>query len=192
MCGEQFDAECQSNKMCTVAVIGHSLVPTTVTLNDLDDVTIDMHCFPGATIDSLTHHLNQHNFWNKTYDLIILCIRGNVLVRDNVSNVFDKFCNLIRRLLQRTTKLSACTMEYQLHQTGHRSGADRETYQLKVTKINLKIRRFLTKIGHRYLDLGKTDFTYNRTSDRVHFNSFSKAKFCSYVDREVKAIVNRA
>ena len=44
-------AECQSNKMCTVAVIGHSLVPTTVTLNDLNDVTIDLYRFPGATLD---------------------------------------------------------------------------------------------------------------------------------------------
>ena len=89
---------CQSSKMCSVAVIGHSLVPTTVTLNDLTNETIDVYRFPGATIDSLTHHLNQCNFWNKTYDLIILCIGGNILTKDDVSNVFDKFCNLVRRL----------------------------------------------------------------------------------------------
>ena len=114
--------------MCSVAVIGHSLVPTTVTLNDITNVTIDIYRFPGAIIDSLTHHLNQRNFWNKTYDLIILCIGGNDLTKDDVSNVFDKFCNLVRQLLQQTTKLSACTVEYRLYQTGNRFGADRETY----------------------------------------------------------------
>ena len=161
--------------MCSVAVIGHSLVPTTVTL-DIANVTLDVYRFPGATIDSLNHHLNQRNFWNKTYDLITLCIGGNDLTKDDVSNVFDKFCDLVRRLLQQTTKLSACTVEYRLYQTGNRFGADRDTYRRKVTKINLKIRRFLTKIGHRYLDLGKTDFIYNRTRDGVHFNSFAKSK----------------
>ena len=97
--------------MFTVAVIRHLLVPTTVTLADLNDMTIDVYRFPGATIDSLTLRLNQHNFWNKIYDSIILCIGGNDLARDDVSNVFDKFCDLVRRLLQRTTKLSACTIE---------------------------------------------------------------------------------
>ena len=176
--------------MCSVTVIGHSLIPTTVIL-DITYVTIDACCFPGATIDSLNHHLNQRNFWNKTCDLIMFCIGGNDLTKDDVSNVFDKFCNLVRRLLQQTTKLSACTVEYRFYQTGNRFRAGRETYRRKVTKINLKIRRFLTKIGHRYLDLRKTDFTYNRTSDGVHFNSFARARFCSYVDREVKAIVNK-
>ena len=81
--------------MCSVAVIGHSLGPTTVTL-DITNVTIDVYRFPGAKINSLNYHLNQLNCWNKTYDLIILCIGGNDFTKDDVSNVFDKFCNLVR------------------------------------------------------------------------------------------------
>ena len=125
--------------MCSVAVIGHSLVPTTVTL-DIDSVALDIYRFPGATINSLNHHLDQCNFWDETYDLIILCIGGNDLTKDNISNVFDKFCDLVRRLLPQTTKLSAYTVEYRLYQTDSRFGANRETYRRTVTKI----RRFLT------------------------------------------------
>ena len=136
---------------------------------DIANVKLDIYRFPGATINSLNRHLVQRNFWNMTYDLIILCIGGNDLTNHNVSDVFDKLCNLVRRLLPQTTKLSACTVEYRLYQTGNRFGTDRETYRRKGTKINLKIRRFLTKIGHRYLDLGKTDFTYNRTRDGVGY-----------------------
>ena len=176
--------------MCSIAIVGHSLVPKTVNL-DLANMTLDIYCFPGATIDSLNHHLDQSSFWNKTYDLVILCIGGNDLTNDKVSEVFDKFCNLVRRLLTQSKKLSACTIEYRLYHADNRFGADRETYRWKATKINLKIRRFLTKIGHRYLDLGKTDFTYNRTREGVHFNSFAQSKFCNYIVREVRLIINR-
>ena len=85
----------------------------------------------------------------------------------------------------------ACTIEYRLYHTDNRFGADSETYRRKVIKINLEIRRFLTNLGHRYLDLGKTEFTYNRTRNGVHFNSFVQAKFCNYVVREVRRITNR-
>ena len=84
--------------MCSIAVVGHSLVPRTVNL-DLDNVTVDIFRYPDATIDSLNYHLDQSNFWNKTYDLVILCIGGNDLTHDQVSSVFDKYCNLVRRPL---------------------------------------------------------------------------------------------
>ena len=125
--------------MCSVTVIGHSLIPTTVNL-DIDNVTLDIYRFPGATIDSLNRHLDQRNFWVRAYDLIILCIGGNDLTNDNVSDVFDKFCYLVRRLLPQTTKLSAYTVEYRIYQTDNRFRADRETYRRKVTKINLKLK----------------------------------------------------
>ena len=92
--------------MYSIAVVGHSLVPKSVNL-DLENVTVDIFRFPGATIDSLNRHLDQSSFWNKTYDLVILCIGGNDLTHDQVSDVFDKFCNLVRRLLTQTSSLSA-------------------------------------------------------------------------------------
>ena len=73
-----------------IAIVGHSLVPRTVNLG-LENVTIDIFRYPGATINSLNRHLDQSNFWNKTYDLVILCTGGNDLTQDQVSDVFDKF-----------------------------------------------------------------------------------------------------
>ena len=155
------------------SMLGHSFVPKSVNLN-LDNVTIDIFCFPGATINSLNRHLDQSSFWNKTWDSVILYIGGKDLTHDQVSDVFYKFCNLVGRLqLTQTSSLSACTIEYRLYHTDNRFGADRETLRRKVIRINLKIRCFLSNLGHRYLDLGKTDFTYNRTRDGVHFNSFA-------------------
>ena len=164
-----------TNTMLSIAVVGHSLVPKSVDLG-LDNVTVGIFRYPSAIIDSLNRNLDQSSFWNKTYDLVILCIGGNDLTNDQVSDVFDKFCNLVRRLLTQTSSLSACAVEYRLYHSDNRFGADRETFQRKVIKINPKIRRFLSNLGHRYLDLGKTDFTYNRTRDGVHFNSFAQAK----------------
>ena len=176
--------------MYSIAVVGHSLVPKSVDL-DLENVTIDIFRYPGATIASLNQHLDQSSFWNKTYDLIILCIGGNDLTHDQVSDVFDKFCNLVRRLLTQTSSLSACTIEYRLYHADNRFGADKDTFRSKVIKINPKIRHFISNLGHCYLDLGKTDFSYNQTRDGVHFNSFAQTKFCKYIGREVQYIINR-
>ena len=166
------------------------MVPETVNL-DLDNVTIDIFCYPGATINSLNHRLDHSNFWNKTYDLVILCIGGNDLTHDEVSRVFDKYCDLVRRLLTQSSSLSVCTIEYRLYDPDNRFGVDRQTYRSKVIKINPKIRRFISKLGHRYLDLGKTAFTHNRTRDGVHFNSLAQAKFCQYINREVRQYLRR-
>ena len=144
--------------MCSIAVVGHSLVPKTVDLA-LDKVTIDIFRYPGATIDSLNHRLDHSNFWNKTYDLVILCIGGNDLTHDEVSSVFNKYWDLVRRLLTQTSSISVCTIEYRLYDPDSRFEIDRQTYRSKVIRINPKIRLFISKLGHRYLDQGKTAFT---------------------------------
>ena len=100
--------------MYSISVAGHSLVPKSVNLY-LENMNVDIYSFPGATIDSLNRHLDQSSFWNRTYDLVILCIGGNDLTHDQVSDVFDKFCNLVRRLLTQTSSLSVCTIEYRLY-----------------------------------------------------------------------------
>ena len=110
--------------MCSIAVVGHSLVPKTANL-DLDNVTIDIFCYPGATVDSLNHCLDHRNFWNKTCDLVILCIGGNDLTHDEVNSVFNKYCDLVRRLLTQTSSLSVCTIEYRLYDPDNRFGVDR-------------------------------------------------------------------
>ena len=125
--------------MCSIAILGHSLAPKTVNL-DLDNVTIDIFHYPSATIDSLNHH---SNFWNTTCDLVILCIGGNDLTHDEVSSVFDKYCDLVRRLLTQTSSLSVCTIKYRLYDPDNRFGVDRQTYRSKVIRINPKIRRFI-------------------------------------------------
>ena len=114
-----------------------------VCVSDLPDMEIDFYCYPGTTIDSLTNKLNQRDFWTKTYDIVILCIGGNDLARDDVDQVFDKLCTLARKVLPTTKTLIACTVEYRLYPPGNRFGVDLETFKCKVTKINRKIRLFV-------------------------------------------------
>ena len=144
-----------------------------------------------STIDSLNHRLDHSNFWSKTYDLVILCTGGNDLTHDKLSSVFNKYCDLVRRLLTQTSSISVCTIEYRLHDPDNRIGIDRQTYRSKVIRINPKIRCFISKLGHRYLDLGKTAFTHNWTRDGVRFNSLAQAKFCQYINMEVRQYLSR-
>ena len=154
-------------------------------------MTIDIIRYHGATIDLLNYRLDRSNFWHKTYDLIILCIGGKDLAHDEVKPVFDKYCNLVRRFLTQTASISVCTVEYRLYDVDNRFGVDRQTYRTKVIRINPKTRHFISNLGHRYLDLGKTAFTHNRTTDRVHFNSLAQAKFCQYINREIRHYLRR-
>ena len=123
-----------------------------VCVNDLPDVSTDVYRFPGATIDSLTNKLDQRDLWNKTYDIVILCIGGNDLARDEVDQVFDKLCTLARKILPTTKILTVCTIEYQLYPRGNSFGVDLQAFRCKVIKINRKIRRFVNCIKSRHVE----------------------------------------
>ena len=73
--------------MLRVCVLGHSLVPTFIPLNS-STVQLEILCYPGPTIVSLTDKLTDLDFWTRRYDGIILCIGGNDLARLTVDEVF--------------------------------------------------------------------------------------------------------
>ena len=174
--------------MLSVAVIGHSLVPVNVSMNDIPDVHIDIYRYPGATVNSLTNKLDQRNFWNKTFDLVIICIGGNDLAKKGADQVFDKLCDFVKKVVPLTKYLTVCTVEYQLYPADNRFGVDTETFRRKVIKINRKIRRFMASIQCRYLDMGKTAFTLNKTTDSVHLNNNGRVKFHDNLVRVIKAV----
>ena len=99
--------------MLRVCVLGHSLVPTSIPLNS-PTVQLEILRYPGATIVSLTDKLSDLDFWTRRYDGIILCIGGNDLARLSVDEVFNRLCDLCRRLGTQTTFLTICTIEYSL------------------------------------------------------------------------------
>ena len=88
--------------MLCVCVLGHSLVPTSIPLN-LPSVQLEILRYPGATIVSLTDKLSNLDFWTRHYDGIILCVGGNDLAKLSVDEVFDRLCDLSRRLKNQTT-----------------------------------------------------------------------------------------
>ena len=114
--------------MLRVCVLGHSLVPTSIPLN------------------SPTVQLSNLDFWTRRYDGIILCIGGNDLARLSVDEVFNRLCDLCRRLRTQTTFLTICTIEYRLYPRQNRFRVDQETYRRKVVLINRKIKRFTRSI----------------------------------------------
>ena len=117
-----------SDNMFDVAIVGHSLVPRSVCVDDLSDVKVDLYRYLGATIDSLINKLGQRDFWTKSYDLVVLCIGSNNLTRDDIDKVFDKLCTLTRKVIPVMKILTVCTVEYR-HPTGNRCGVDLETFR---------------------------------------------------------------
>ena len=154
--------------MLCVCVIGHSLVPTTIPLNSTS-VQLDIIRYPGATIVSLTDKLSDIDFWTQRYDGIILCLGGNDLARLSVDEVFNRLCDLCRRLRTQTTFLTVCTIEYRLYPRQNRFRVDQETYRRKVVVINCRIKRFTRSIDAKIIDLGRRCFTLQRVGDGVHF-----------------------
>ena len=108
-------------KMLRVCVLGHSLVPMFIPLNS-SNVQLEILHYPGATITSLTDKLADLDFWTRGYDGIILCIGGNDLARLTVDEVFNRLCDLCRRLRTQTTFLTVCTVEYRLYPCHNRIG----------------------------------------------------------------------
>ena len=104
--------------MLYVAVIGHLLVPMNVSVSNIPDVHIDIYRYPRATVNSLTN-IDQRDFWNKTYDLIIICIGDTNLAREGVDQVFDKLCDFVKKLVLLTKYLTVCTIEYRLYPMGN-------------------------------------------------------------------------
>ena len=139
--------------MLRVCVLGHSLVPTSILLN-FSTVQLEILCYSGATITSLTDKLTDLDFWTRRYDGIILCIGGNDLARLSVDEVFNRLCDLCRRLRTQMTFLTVCTIEYRLYPRHNRFGVIQETYRHKVMLINRKIKRFTRGINAKIVDLG--------------------------------------
>ena len=177
--------------MLRVCVIGHSLVPTTIPLNS-PSVQLEIIRYPGATIVSLTDKLSDIDFWTRRYDGIILCIGGNDLARFSVDEVFNRLCDLCRRLRTQTTFLTICTIEYRLYPRQNRFRVDQETYRRKVVVINHKIKRFTRSIDAKIVDLGRRCFTLQRVGDGVHFTLGGQNNLCRTLNNVIRAFVHRS
>ena len=177
--------------MFSVALLGHSLVPEPIVVDDLPDVIVDVYQYPGSTIDVLTRNLTRDQFWSKTYDSVILCIGGNDITREEPQIVFCELCNLVNRVAYRTKYLNACTIEHRHYQWGNRFFTDTGEYQRKVLQTYKRIKCFTHHLGYRHLDMGKTVFTWNRNQDRVHFNRHRSNKFLTNIVREIKAVYHK-
>ena len=177
--------------MLRVCVLGHSLVPTTIPLNS-PSVQIEIIRYPGATIVSLTDKLSDIDFWTRRYNGIILCIGGNDLARFSVDEVFNRLCDLCRRLRTQTTFLTICTIEYRLYHRQNRFRVDQETYRRKVVVINRKIKRFTRSIDAKIVDLGRRYFTFQRVGDGVHFTLGGQNNLYRTLNNVIRAFVHRS
>ena len=177
--------------MLRVCVLGHSLVPTFIPLNS-STVQLEILRYPGATITSLTDKLTDLDFWTRRYKCIILCIGGNDLARLTVDEVFNRLCDLCRRLRTQTTFLTVCTVEYQLYPRQNRFGLNQETHRHKVMLINRKIKRFTRGINAKIVDLGRRCFTLQRVRDGVHFTIGGQNDLCRHLNNVIRAFVHRS
>ena len=177
--------------MLRVCVLGHSLVPTSIPLNS-PSVQLEILRYPGATIVPLTDKLSDLDFWTRRYDGIILCIGGNDLARLSVDEVFNRLCDLCRRLRTQATFLTICTIEYRLYPRQNRFRVDQETYRCKVVLINRKIKPFTRSIDAKIVNLGRRCFTLQRVGDGVHFTLGGQNNLCRTLNNVIRAFVHRS
>ena len=177
--------------MWRFCVLGHSLIPTTIPLTS-PTVQLEIIPYPGATIVSLTDKLSDIDFWTRRYDGIILCIGGNDLARLSVDKVFNRLCDLCRRLRTQTTFLTICTIEYRLYPRQNRFKVDQETYRRKVVIINRKIKCFTRSIDARIVDLGRRCFVLQRVGDGVHFTLGRQNNLCRTLNNVIRAFSHRS
>ena len=177
--------------MLRVCVLGHSLVPVSIPLN-FSTVQLEILRYPGATISTLTKKLTDLDFWTRRYDGIIICIGSNDLARLSVEEVFNKLCDLFRRLRTQTTFLTVCTIEYRLYPRHNRFGVNQETYRHKVMLINRKIKSFTRGIDAKIVDLGRRCFTLQRVRDGVHFTVAGQNDLCRRLNCVIRAFMTRS
>ena len=177
--------------MLRVCVLGHSIVPTSIPLNS-STVQLEILRYPGATIVSLTDKLTDLDFWTRHYDGIILCIGGNDLARLSVDEVFNRLCDLCRRLRNQTTFLTICTVEYRPYPRQNKFRVGQETYRRKAVLINRKIKCFARGIDAKIVDLGRRCFTLHRVRDGVHLTIGGQNDLCRILNNVIRAFVHRS
>ena len=173
--------------MFNMAVVGHSLVPVSINVSELIGVNMGFYQYPGATIEVLGYKLIQCEFFDNSFDFIILCIGGNDLAGHDVDPVFDKLRKFVSKDHAVTSNLSVCTVEYRNYPEGNMFNVDPLQYKSKVARINRKIKRFVPKEGSIFVDMGRTAFTLKRINDGVHFNAYGRLKFHNLIVKIVKA-----
>ena len=174
-----------------MCVLGHSLVPVSILLN-FSTVQLEILRYPGAMISILTEKLTDLDFWTQRYDGIIICIGGDDLARLSVEEVFNKLCDLCRRLKTQTTFLTVCTIEYRLYPRHNRFGVNQETYRHKAMLINRKIKRFTRGIDAKIVYLARRCFTLQRVRDGVHFTVAGQNDLCRRLNCVIRAFVTRS
>ena len=156
---------------------------------ELSGVNLSIYRHPGATIEVLEVKLNQCEYFDKSFDFIILCIGGNDLSAQNADLIFNKLYNFMRKVRAVASNHLVCMVECRHYPEGNRFNVDPVQFKSKVVRINCKIKRFVPRVGCRFVDMGKTAFTLNRIHDGVHFHEYGRLKFHNLIVKIVRAVL---
>ena len=131
--------------MFSVAIVGHSLTPTSVSVTEVD---IQVFRKPGAKWVDLDASEFQ-GFWNNNFDLVIFILGDNDLTVSSSCSVIERVKQVVVRASKNCRNVRVFSAEKRSHASGNRFGVSNEVYNRQRSFYNRKLRRELCKLNVR-------------------------------------------
>ena len=170
-----------------VAIVGHSLVPREFVC-DTPGVEVLVFRKPGATwVDLNVREFS--GFWGQNFDLVILMLGGNDLCLAEAYPVLCKCKEFVRAALQCANHVRVCSVESRDYDLQSRFDITTSEFNVRRRRYNRMTRRWVRRIGHLFIDIGKPRITSERTRDGVHFNEVANQLIVRLFNRVIRGFV---
>ena len=171
-----------------VAVLGHSLVPREFVC-DTPGVEVLVFRKPGATWEDLNAR-EFSGFWGQNFDLVILMLGGNDLSSAEAYPVLCKCKEFVGAVLHCTNHVRICSVEPRDYDLQSRFSISTSEFNIRRRRYNRMTSRWIRRIGHRFIDIGKPWISRERTRDGIHFNAVANQMIVRMFNRVIRGFVN--
>ena len=150
-------------------IVGHSQTPTHIPGDEEFEYLILRR--PGG----LLSHLESPplgNVYNIEADLIVFFLGGNDIAqfKDNSTALASKIRDTLLDLKNYVRELAFVSIENREYQPGNRFGITTEKYEEVSGRVNRNIKRFCRNHSIRFINVNRSIFIDNISSDGTHFN----------------------
>ena len=151
-------------------VVGHSQTPTHIPGNSEYEYIILRK--PGGLLTHLQYP-PLNDVYNIEADLIVFFLGGNDIVRyrNNPTTLASKLRDHLLELKNYAREVAFVAIESRVYQTGNRFGLSTQEYARVRGRVNGNVRRFCRNHSIRFINVNRSVFVDNISSDGTHFNA---------------------
>lgn len=171
--------------MYTVAIVGHSIVPSEFV--EVPGVRVHLYRKPGGRWSDFQCE-QFRGFREGWFDLVIILLGGNDLSDVTAPVAFEQAKEFIGRAQQRAREVRVCTVEQRTYSNDNRYGVTTSEFMQRRNSFNRLLKRMLKSKGYGSIDLGKPWFRYERVRDGVHFNQEARESLVRTLRRVILGI----